>query len=109
MSVRKIDFAYEEGVLACLTGDDTDLDDVMLDILMAEAERADTGEDDAALERWREDLPTSVVRAAYWFRGEAEVGLWRKQPCVCGMGHKWDLFPVEERKSRRGAFWAVLA
>lgn len=105
MSVRRIDFLDEEGVLACLTGDNTDLDAALLE--MAAHESDDPGSDTCAA--WEDDQPTAIANAAYYWRGEVEVGRFRKQPCVCGMGHKWDLMPVPDGADPRGSFWGVLA
>ena len=100
MSVRRVDFLMDEGVIACLTGDDTDLDDALLEILY---EEGDMGE-------WCDDNPTHIEHAsgAHW-RGEVQVGRFRKQPCICGGGHSWDLVPVSDGANPRGSFWGVLA
>lgn len=109
MGVRRIDFLDEEGVLACLTGDDTDLDDALLAILVAERDGGYVEWDDQDDEA---DRPTRILHGAYHWRGEVEVGKFRKQPCICGCGHKWDLMPArpdEDGWDARGSFWGVHA
>ena len=101
MSVRRIDFLDEDGVLACLTGDDTDLDDALLAILVAESQRDDSWD-------WEEDGPTRITHGCFHWRGEVEVGRFRKAPCACGNEHGWDLQTLGEDYSR-GTFWGVLA
>ena len=105
MSVRRVDLLHDEGVLACLTGDDADLDDALMELAAHASD--DPGSDTSAA--WECDQPTAITSGAYHWRGEVEVGRFRKQPCICGGGHGWDLMPVPDGANPRGSFWGVLA
>ena len=100
MSVRRVDILDEEGILACLTDDRTDLDAAVLAMVQAEAERDDD------LYWWEGDRPTRL--STTWRRDELLVSKFRKQPCICGYHHDWDLLPVDEETPARGSFWGIL-
>lgn len=81
-----------------------DLDDLMLDILSDPELHSDLGP------YWVEnDIATAVTNY-----GEARVGYFRKNPCACGDGHRFDMgeVPMDDDgnpigKAARGAFMGV--
>lgn len=93
-----------------------DLDDLMLEVLMHPDVR-ETLDEQWEEQLWpgsEEDRATAIPHCDSWYRGEAEVGCYRTNPCTCGEEHSFDMAPVEMSedgtptgKGARGSFMAV--
>ncbi|KEP72869.1 hypothetical protein HR12_39510 [Microbacterium sp. SUBG005] len=93
-----------------------DLDELMLDVLMDRDVRERLSEqwEDQIYPGGEHDRPTAIPYCDRWYRGEAEVGYFRTNPCTCGEEHQFDLGTVQTDeedqpigKSGRGAFLGV--
>jgi hypothetical protein len=99
-----------------------DLEDLMLDVWawafgrepeIAYDERYSWVAEDGSTVEGGGDLPTHIPNG--WpHRTEAAVGYYRKNPCVCGDGHSFDMFELETDdegnpvgSASRGAFLGV--
>lgn len=93
-----------------------DLDDLMLEVLMLPETREALDEqwEDQVYPGGENDRPTAVPYCDRWHRGEAEIGYFRTNPCMCGEEHTFDLGTVEMDENgepmggaARGAFLGV--